>query len=60
MVNLSTHPSSLSVWFTPHTLAPHTPSYAHLRKPWHYLYDNKYPLSYEEPNSIFFGLDGVE
>ena len=23
----------LSVWFTPHTLAPHTSSYAHLRKP---------------------------
>jgi hypothetical protein len=25
-------PFSLSIWFTPHTLAPHTPSYAHLRK----------------------------
>lgn len=27
-VNLSTHPSSLSIWFTLHTLAPHTPSYS--------------------------------
>lgn len=33
-VNLLTHPSSLSIRFTPHTLAPHTPSYAYLRKPW--------------------------
>lgn len=32
-VNLLTHPFSLSVQFTPHTLISHTPSYAHLRKP---------------------------